>query len=112
MSHLSEKDLASLKERLEKEAGETEVEVKSTSKPKDFGSDVDHFDEEADEAEEFSNNIDVTQTLKGRLQDIEVALDKMTKGTYGICEKCGGDISLEVLKVDPESRLCRDCKLK
>ena len=111
MSHLNEKDLQSLKEQLEKEGGELEAQLSAAKKPAEFGSDVDSFDEEADEAEEFSNKLGVQESLKERLQDIEAALDKISKREYGKCEKCGKDIPLEVLRVSPESKLCKDCKV-
>jgi len=109
---LSDKDLQSLKEQLEKEAGELEAQLKTASKTPEFGSDVDHFEEEADEAEELSNSLDLTATIKERLRNIDQALDKMSKNTYGVCEQCQKEISLELLRVDPESKLCRDCKKK
>lgn len=108
---LNEKQLQELKEVLEKEAGELEAQLSSVSKTKDFGSDVEtDFSQEADEAEEFANNLGLQDTLKERLQNIEEALDKMSRGEYGKCENCGKDISFELLKVNPESKLCKDCK--
>ena len=108
---LSSKDLQSLKEQLEKEAGELEAQLGSVSKRPDFGSDTEtDFSEEADEAEEVANNLDLSTTIKGRLSDIEVALEKIVRNEYGKCEKCGKDIPMEVLRVDPESKLCKACK--
>jgi len=111
MSHLTEKQLQEFKEQLEKAAGELEAQFSTVKKGVDFGNDVEtDFSEEADEAEEFSNNLGMQDALKERMQNIERALDKMTRGEYGKCENCGKDIPLEVLKVDPESRLCKNCK--
>lgn len=111
MSHLTDKQLQELKEQLEKEAGELEAQLGAVSKTPEMGSDTEtDFSEEADEAEEFSGNLGMQDVLKTRLQDIEAALDKMTKGKYGKCEKCGMDIEMEVLKVSPESKLCKMCK--
>ncbi len=78
----------------------------------DFGSDTEGEvgEEEADEAEELSKNEGIVQELKGRLIDVKNALDKIANGTYGKCEKCGMDIEMEVLAVDPESRWCKMCK--
>ena len=75
----------------------------------DLGSETDP-DTETDESEEFSNQLAGAQVLKNRLTDIELALLKMKKGTYGICENCKKEISPELLKIVPESRLCKDCK--
>lgn len=113
MSHLNEKQLQELKEQLEKEAGELEAQLSSASKTPDFGNDTEtDFSEEADEAEEFSKNLGMQDTLKTRLNDIEAALDKMARGQYGKCEKCGQEIPPEVLKASPESKLCKNCKMK
>jgi RNA polymerase-binding transcription factor DksA len=97
--------------KLQKEKAMISEEIKENEKPVDFGSDIDHFEEESDEAEETSNQIAVAQDLKSRLDDIEVALEKIREGKYGICEKCGREIEEEILDVDPESRLCKNCKL-
>ena len=41
---------------------------------------------------------------------IKEALDRLELGTYGICEICGEEISMERLKVRPVTTLCIDCK--
>lgn len=108
---ISDKELAAFKEQLEREAGELESQLKEERKTKNFGDDVESdFSEEADEAEEFAGDLGLQDTLKSRLADIEAALDKMARAEYGKCEKCGMDIEMEVLKVNPESRLCKICK--
>lgn len=78
----------------------------------DFGSDTDSGDEEADETEEFGTQLSIAQTYKEHLADVDVALKKIEKKKYGICEKCGGKISLDILEIAPESRLCQECKKK
>ena len=97
--------------KLEKEQRLILGEIKENEKPVDFGSDIDHFEEESDEAEAVGNQLAVAQGLKARLDDIEVALEKIREGKYGICEKCGTKIEEEILDIDPESRLCKSCKL-
>jgi DnaK suppressor protein len=88
----------------------SEKRIKSLYKVPEFGSDVDSGDEETDEAEEFGTQLSIAQNYKERLADIDVALRKIEKKKYGICEKCGGKISLDVLEAVPESRLCKKCK--
>ncbi len=111
---LTEKEMQALKEQLEKEAGELDAEVARHSKTPDFGDDVEGEDmaEEADEAEETANDLGIATALKDRLADIEHALGKIGTKEFGKCEECGKEISLELLKVDPESRLCKACKQK
>ena len=44
------------------------------------------------------------------LKKINEALDQMNAGTYGICERCGGDIPYKRLKARPVTTLCIECK--
>ncbi len=64
----------------------------------------------ADEVEEYSTLLPIEHSLEIRLKNIEIALDKIQKGKYGICEKCGKEIPVERLRVSPESRFCLSCK--
>lgn len=107
---MESEEIQKLKSQLEEEAKELEAQLAAAKRTVDFGNDPDHFEEEADEAEEFANAIDIVATLKQRLGDIGAALDKVNQGGYGICEKCRKEISLELLKIDPESKLCKTCK--
>lgn len=110
---INEHDLQNYKEQLEKEAGELEIKIKALKKMPEFGNDVESdFSEEADEAEQYSANLGEKDAYKERLADIEHAIEKTVSGGYGKCEKCGKEISADVLKASPESRLCKDCKIK
>jgi RNA polymerase-binding transcription factor len=50
--------------------------------------------------------------LRGSLREVEHALAEFDRGRYGICERCGGTISLERLEAIPWARLCITCKQK
>lgn len=41
---------------------------------------------------------------------IDEALARINEGTFGLCEECGGNISVERLKVRPVTTLCIECK--
>jgi RNA polymerase-binding transcription factor DksA len=46
------------------------------------------------------------------LKEIEViraALDRISEGTYGVCARCGEDISEDRLDAIPHTPLCRTC---
>lgn len=116
---INAKTLEELKKKLLKEQKEIIAELKSMGEVPDMGSDTEGetYEEEADEAEEYSKNLGIKKTLKERLLDIKNALDKIAKGlpadgrgNYGKCENCGKEIDPKILEVDPESRLCRSCK--
>ena len=53
--------------------------------------------------------------IRGResrlLPKIELALEKIENGTYGTCEGCGKDISVERLMARPVTTLCIQCKI-
>ncbi len=118
---LTKQQLDLLREKLDKtlidikeELGEVEDE-KGEVKVTEFGSDTESSEdlpEEADEAEELATNIAISSGLKDRLENVQEALRKMDKETYGKCENCGKDIPFEVLEVNPESRHCADCNKK
>jgi RNA polymerase-binding protein DksA len=49
---------------------------------------------------------------KEEIEEIELALTKMSSDLYGVCELCGKSISFKRLKVLPATRLCRICAQK
>jgi DnaK suppressor protein len=63
-------------------------------------------DDEADEVQEYDNMLSLEHSLELKLKDVNVALEKVKEGTYGICEKCGKEIEKERLMVAPEARFC------
>ncbi len=65
---------------------------------------------EADEIEEYSTLLPLEYSLELHLKNIDLALEKIKKGKYGTCEKCGKEIPLERLKAHPEARFCLKCK--
>lgn len=54
--------------------------------------------------------VGILQNSEAELADVDEALDKITRGTYGSCEDCGDDISKNRLRALPFARLCIDCK--
>ena len=43
------------------------------------------------------------------MASVHRALERIAKGTYGECVRCGSDIAPERLEVRPEAALCIDC---
>lgn len=43
------------------------------------------------------------------LREIDEALNRIAKGTYGLCEECGEPIPIARLEVVPFARLCMKC---
>lgn len=46
------------------------------------------------------------------IKKIKKALERIENETFGICEKCGEDISFERLKARPVTTQCIECKTK
>lgn len=68
------------------------------------------------EFEEQAANVNLAHHFEGldeqilrELFRLEKALGKIRNRTFGICESCGREISLERLKVLPEAEKCRRC---
>ena len=69
-----------------------------------------NLEEEADAVEEFGTRLALERTLESELKDVNLALEKIKKGKYGICEKCGGKIREERLQVYPQAKHCTKCQ--
>ena len=48
-------------------------------------------------------------SLRESLKDVEEAITKLDKGTFGVCEACGQAIAPDRLEAKPAARLCMDC---
>jgi len=46
------------------------------------------------------------------IKKIKKALGRIENGTFGVCEACGEDISIERLKARPVTTQCIECKTK
>jgi DnaK suppressor protein len=66
-------------------------------------------EEEVDEVEEYTTLLSLEISLEKKLKEINLALEKIEKGTFGICEKCKGEIEIERLKADPTEKYCKNC---
>lgn len=97
--------LLSEKERLEQELSRFATATGTTgeyaTRIEDMGTDP---DENASEVEEYVDHLALEQTLETQLKDVNDALEKMSTGTYGICESTGREITLERLQAYPGAR--------
>ncbi len=46
------------------------------------------------------------------IRKMQEALDRIDKGTFGVCDRCGGPISEKRLMARPVTTLCIECKTK
>lgn len=121
---MDKKTIKELKEKLEKEKVQIEKQLETfATKDEKLEGDWDtrfpHWnggsggaalERAADEVEEYTRLLPIEYNLELRLKNINLALKKITKGKYGICEKCKKQIPIKRLKVYPEARTCLKCK--
>lgn len=69
-------------------------------------------DENAQEIDGYTTNLATEKILESSLRDIESALERIDKGTYGICKYCGKEIGEKRLLARPVASACVDCKTK
>lgn len=50
--------------------------------------------------------------IRELLEKVERALEKLSKGKYGLCERCGNQIEKARLEALPYAELCIECKRK
>lgn len=109
MAMLTKEFIAESKKKLTEEKALLEKDLVRLTK-EDFGHDIDHGEEKASEIEQIDDNSSMAAAYSTRLIDIDSALEKIEDGDYGKCERCHKDIGEDILRIDPESRLCKDCK--
>ena len=104
--------LLEMKHKLEQElAGFTRKDPKAETnfdtKFPEFG---DKEDDNATEVATFTDNLALERTLEGTLDDVNKALERVAKGSYGVCRYCGKEIDRRRLRARPESSSCVKCK--
>ncbi len=67
------------------------------------------IEEEAQKASISRPYVKLDHSGKVEIEQIDLALTKMTLGDYGVCEACGDDIDPRRLQAVPWARLCIDC---
>jgi RNA polymerase-binding transcription factor DksA len=68
---------------------------------------VDTADENelADKLEELEGNSGILTPLVSQLNEVNAALERFEKGTYGNCETCGQPMEKERLEANPSARI-------
>ncbi len=111
-------DTNTYKPRLEEEKVRLESELSSVGRrnpsnpadwepiPEDTGQEADPNDR-ADKLEGYEANSAILNDLELRYNDVLSALDRIEKGTYGVCEVSGEDIEADRLNADPAAKTCK-----
>lgn len=106
------KGLDFFRKLLEEERDRLRAELEAASRkepPSNIGY-SNHMAETATEAFEQTKGQSLERRLQRLLEEVEYALAKFDKGTYGICENCGNPIDPARLEVVPHAVLCLNCQ--
>ncbi|NOR49933.1 MAG: TraR/DksA family transcriptional regulator [Desulfuromonadales bacterium] len=106
------KDFNQIKEQLLKERRELLQEVSNAYETcRDLGQDgVPDIGDMSSVAYSRDVMFNVSETQRQRVHDIDVVLEQIEKGEYGICMSCDEEISPRRMEVRPFSRYCIECK--
>jgi len=63
-------------------------------------------------AYEWSRVTAIQADALAQVREIDAALDRIARGTYGICTRCGTPIARARLDARPSAELCIDCARK
>jgi len=67
-------------------------------------------DENAQEISDYSTDMATEKVLEKSLADIESALGRIKKGSYGLCKYCSNPIAKKRLLARPTANSCVSCK--
>ncbi|MFA5315868.1 MAG: TraR/DksA C4-type zinc finger protein [Dehalococcoidales bacterium] len=101
--------LESEQKRLNTELEQFQVQMSPDGDRRD-GSPFGKREEEAMESAELEKRMTLQQRILDQLVEIDHALDKLEKGTYGFCDHCGEAIDPARLEALPQASLCLKCK--
>lgn len=91
-----------------------ELEALTVQMPSDIerreGSPFGKREEEAAESADLDKRLALQRRISEQLAEIEHALAKFDKGTYGFCDRCGAPIDPARLEALPQASLCMKCK--
>lgn len=83
---------------------------KSTAEERREGSPFGKREEEATETLELEKRLTLENRIRQEMAAVEHALEKIEKGTYGLCDNCGKKIDPQRLEALPQASLCLNCK--
>jgi RNA polymerase-binding protein DksA len=96
-----ENELSSIGQKDESEGGKFNVHFPN------YG---DEEEDSAVEVADYEANLSIGNRIEKLLRDIETSLERIEKGTYGICKYCQKPIDQKRLIARPTSSSCIECK--
>ena len=112
-------DIQKYKTALEKESGRLTKELRSVGRinpsnpgdweptPGTIATDPADENEVADSIEEYEENTGILKQLEIQYNEVKNALERIEKGTYGICSIGGEEIETDRLDANPSATTCK-----
>ena len=102
------------RDRLRAQADDFAAEAEQLAREREGGDT--QFDEESGEGDtvnvERERDLLLSASARQEVEDIELALNRMKRGTYGVCRYAGRRLPVERLEVRPWADVCVDCKAR
>ncbi|MGB3904356.1 MAG: TraR/DksA C4-type zinc finger protein [Anaerolineae bacterium] len=108
---MDEKQQQAVRERLEAELAETKSDLGRLEQK--LKVEVEYGLGEGDPSiYEREINMALRRRARRKVKSLQEALKRSEEGTYGICERCEGEINAPRLEALPQARLCIECAQK
>jgi DnaK suppressor protein len=110
-------DELSIRRRLEAERAAAEARARSMSaelegfmaESADTNADDEHDPEGPTIAYQRAQLVTLLAGSRASVDDLDRALDRLARGEYALCERCGGAIPADRLEARPATRTCIHC---
>ncbi len=70
----------------------------------------DSEEDNAREVADYEANLSIEHDMEKTLRDVDAAIRRIAKGTYGVCKYCGKPIDAKRMLARPTSSACVECK--
>ena len=105
---------AGIRQRLEDERASLHDQINSLmidnqNQQDDYGV-GNHLADDATEVFTRERNLALRANAQDLLAQVDAAIQRLDEGTYGICARCGSEISMARLEALPSATLCITCQ--
>jgi RNA polymerase-binding transcription factor DksA len=111
---MDDQTLKTIQSKLEEERAAVERQLREHGAEVDGGGIEVGFDggfaDSGHRTAETAEVLALVEQLAAHRRDVVAALDRIEKGTFGTCERCGSPIPEERLEAIPTATLCVACK--
>jgi RNA polymerase-binding transcription factor DksA len=117
MSSISKKQINALQGIMESELARLVKETQKEMDPelKSSINDIDGGASDIDDEAVADSIVDVDNAIIGlhlhKIKDLNLALDRIQEGSFGICIDCGDDVGFERLSAYPTAKRCIKCQI-